>query len=74
MKIKSVTKKQNHRGNWWLIKTDEPGRRGIATSNMFHSALAERARDTGAEVRILTSSGWYYDDCSHIELVQEAGK
>ena len=69
MKIKSITPKQNQRGSWWLIRTDEDGRRGLATTDMFTAALAERARDTGAEVRILTSSGWFYDNISHLELL-----
>lgn len=71
VKIKSVVEKRNQRGSWWLIKTDEPGRRGLATTDMFKAALAERARDSGSEVRILTSSGWFYDTVSHIALVEQ---
>lgn len=70
MKIKSVTPKTNHRGSWWLIRVDVPGHRAIATDDMFKASLAERARESNAEVRILTSSGWYYDDLSQIVLVE----
>lgn len=68
MKIKSITEKQNHRGSWWLITTDEPGRRGLATSSMFDAGLAQRALETGAEVKIQTRTGWHYDDVTYLAL------
>lgn len=71
MKIKSVTPKWNQRGEWWLIRSDEEGAKAMATSNMFHAALAERARDSQQEVRVLISNGWFYSDLDHIELVHE---
>lgn len=70
MKILSVTPKQNHRGDWWLIRASGLSR-ALATDDMFKASLAERARVEGRDVSILTSSGWFYDSLSHITLNEE---
>lgn len=69
MKILSVTPKTNHRGQWWLIKTNQDGAKKLSTSNMFDAALAERAQASGAEVIVHIRTGWHYDDLTFIRLV-----
>lgn len=70
MKILSVVEKSNHRGPWWLIKTDQDGARKLATSNMFDAALAKRAEESGGDVTVRTRSGWHYDDLTFIRFTE----
>lgn len=70
MKILSVTPKTNHRGPWWLLKTDQDGARKISTANFLDADIALGARNSGAEVTIRTRGGFYYDELQHIALVK----
>ncbi len=71
MKIKSVTTKTNHRGSWWLVLTDQPTDPKLTTTDMFVAALAERAMETGADVKVLTRSGWFYREISHLSICED---
>ncbi len=62
MKILSVTPKRNHRGDWWLIISDDPLQPKVSTSNMFAASFAEEARKQGLDVTMHSSSGWHYRD------------
>lgn len=70
MKILSVTPKRNHRGDWWLIITDDPAQPKVSTDSMFAASFAEEAKKQNLDVTMLSSSGWYYRSLLKISTVK----
>lgn len=68
MTIVSVTPKWDRKGGWWLIKASDGEK--YATRDMFAASVAERAQQIGANVKLLSSSGWNYRNLSLITILE----
>lgn len=67
VEIASVVKKPS---GLWVI-TDTAGKK-YATRNSWKASIADRARERGKKVLILSYSGWYYDDLAVIKEEEAA--